>query len=180
MKKILTLLTIWISVVTGVLSQDLLQLHPVVGDTIDSAEKMAFYLFPEIKDTAFIQGVIYAADSSLYVNITEKNKAIYKLDINLSFLKEYRKNIEKLAMYYAKMAEVDSTRNLAISDPNSVENKSPEFKLNAEERKKLVKDSRRYWRKKDKAEDLGLWGVDKDNYIESSSHTNIFKAKVRF
>lgn len=83
-------------------------------------------------------------------------------------------------MYYSKLAEEDSTNQKDLLLVDSSDNLSPEFKLNAEQRKKLVKDARRYWRKNDKAEDIGLWGVDKANYIKTSSHSNIFKAKVKF
>ncbi|WP_075591539.1 hypothetical protein [Labilibacter marinus] len=179
MRKV-TLVALIAILMSSVNAQKLVQLHPMVGDTIDATEKMVFYLFPEITDSIFEQGIIYRQNSDYNVNIKLVGQETYKVGIDSTVLNEYQQNIEKLAMYYSNLAEPDTTN---LSDLNSVRlsaKLNPEFNLTAEQRKKLVKDSRRYWRKKDKAEDIGLWGVDKENYIKSSSHTNIFKGKVRF
>lgn len=164
----------------GGFAQELVQLHPIVGDTIDVTEKKVFYLFPEISDSSFVQGIIYSQDSTYKISITEKGKSNYMLHADSVILNEYSRNIEKLALYYSQLAEVDSSNQKSLSTSNFSKQLNPEFNLDAEERAKLVKDSRRYARKKDRAEDLGLWGIDKENYINSSSHSNIFKAKVRF
>ncbi len=162
-------------------SQNTVQLHPVVGDTISYSEKVAFYLFPEINDSSFIEGIVFFQDSAFKVKITEKYKDSYILSLDSTLLKKYNNNIEKLIHYYSTLEVADSVeqKQLLLSNTSTIQ-LSPEFILNEEERKQLVKESRRYLRKKDKAEDLGLWGVDKDNYIKGASNSNIFKAKIRF
>lgn len=165
----------------GVNSQNTVQLHPVVGDTISNSEKVAFYLFPEIKDSCFIEGVIFYQDSAYKVNIIEKYKSVYELAIDSTLLHQYKQNIEKLTHYYSNLEVSDSLDlNHLLLTSSSPNQNAPEYRLNEEERKQLVKEARRYLRKEDKAEDLGIHGVDRDLYIQQASHSNIFKAKIKF
>ena len=180
MRKVLFILFLAIVMCCNSFSQQLVQLHAMVGDTIDNTEKVAFYLFPEINDSSFVEAVIFYRDSVFQVQIAEKGKEKYMFTADSILLQDYHNNIEKLALYYARLAEqnTEDNKNMVVSQAKVPT--GPEIKLNEEDRKKLVKEARRYWRKKDKAEDLGLWGVDKENYIKAASHTNIFKGKVRF
>jgi len=177
----LSLILSFLFITNTAFSQEIVQLHPVVGDTIGNSEKIAFYLFPEIADSSFIQGVIFFQHSTFKVNILEENKPDYTIDVDSTMLVEYNQNIEKLIQYYSKLQESDSLnqKQQLLSNSSAIQ-MSPECKLNAEERKKLITESRRYLRKKDRAEDLGLWGKEKEDYIKSSSNTNIFKGRIRF
>lgn len=177
-------LVVFISLLTlsnGISSQQIVQLHPVVGDTISYSEKVAFYLFPEITDSCFIEGLIFYEDSVFKVNVIEKYKESYELAIDSIMLNRYQQNIEKLIDYYSRLEVSDSLRKkqLLLSNGLTVQ-KGPEYRLNEEERNQLVQESRRYLRKKDKAEDLGIWGPDQEIYIQGASHSNIFKGKIKF
>ncbi len=177
----LFLFTSLLLVSNGVSSQEIVQLHPVVGDTISKSEKVAFYLFPEIKDTCFIEGVIFYQDSAFKVSIIEKYKGSYDLAIDSTLLHDYKQNIEKLIHYYSSLEVSDSLDRRSLLLTNSISNqKAPDCSLNEEETKQLVKESRRYLRKKDKAEDLGLWGIDKEHYIQGASNSNFLKGKIKF
>ncbi len=63
MRKLVFIALMFISFI-NLSSQNIVQLHPMVGDTINSTEKMVFYLFSEIKDGDFFQGIIYYRDST--------------------------------------------------------------------------------------------------------------------
>ena len=177
----LPLFILLLVVSNGISSQNTVQLHPVVGDTISNSEKVAFYLFPEIEDSCFIEGVIFCQDSSFKVSVIEKHISGYELVIDSTLLNEYKQNIEKLIHYYSRIEVSDSINIKQSLLTNSLSNQNgPEFRLNEEDKNQLVKESRRYLRKKDKAEDLGLWGKDKDLYIQGASNSNIFKGKIKF
>ena len=177
----LLLISSLLAISNGISSQDIVQLHPVVGDTISNSEKVAFYLFPEIKDSCFVEGVIFYQDSTFKVSITEMQKPEYMLAIDSTLLGKYAQNIEKLIHYYSSLEVSDSVDQKLLLSTNSLSNrKAPEYRLNEEERKQLVKESRRYLRKKDKAEDMGIWGVDQELYIKGASNSNILKGKIRF
>jgi len=177
----LGLFVILLTLSMGINAQSTVQLHPVVGDTISNSEKVAFYLFPEITDTCFVQGVILHQDSAFKVSIVEKHKAAYDLAIDSTMLQRYQQNIEKLTVYYSQLQMTDSLgQKQALLSDNLSTKKGPEYRLNDEERKQLLRESRRYLRKKDKAEDLGIYGPDQDIYIQGASHSNIFKGKIRF
>ncbi|MCU4176578.1 hypothetical protein [Carboxylicivirga sp. N1Y90] len=177
----LGLFVILLTLSKGISAQSIVQLHPVVGDTISNSEKVAFYLFPEITDTCFVRGVILHQDSAFKVSIVEKHKATYDLAIDSTMLQRYQQNIEKLTVYYSQLQMTDSLgqKQALLSDDLSTK-KGPEYRLNEEERKQLLRESKRYLRKKDKAEDLGIHGPDQDIYIQGASHSNIFKGKIRF
>lgn len=162
-------------------SQKLVQLHPLIGDTISYTEKVAFYLFPEISDSCYVQGVICYQDSALKVNIIEKYKGAYDLSIDSTILNQYKQNIEKLILYYSNLNVSDTlNQNQILLSTTTANQKAPEYRMTEEERKQLVKESKRYLRKEDKAEDLGIHGVDRELYIQQASHSNIFKAKIKF
>lgn len=104
----LSIFIFFISFSIEVFSQSIVQLHPLVGDTISNSEKVAFYLFPEITDSCFIEGLIFFQDSAFKVNITEKYKDSHIVAIDSTLLKEYNLHIEKLISYYSKLEEPDS------------------------------------------------------------------------
>jgi len=175
------LIILLLALCNGLHAQHAFQLHPVVGDTISNSEKVAFYLFPEITDTCFVEGLIFYQDSAYTVRISEKYKGAYELAMDSTQLQAYKQNIEKLIHYYSSLQVSDSiAEKQALLSNGLSTNKAPEYRLNAEERKQLVKESRRYLRKKDKAEDLGIWGPDQELYIKGASNSNIFKGKIRF
>jgi hypothetical protein len=83
---------------------DILILHPCIGDTIDNIEKNKYLLFPEINDTLFRYAFIKHIGNEylLYANLKNSNhefvKQLDSLEIQL-----YAINIAKLNEYYSSL-----------------------------------------------------------------------------
>ncbi|MGQ1785753.1 hypothetical protein [Saccharicrinis sp. GN24d3] len=157
-------------------SQQLMQLHPIAGDTIDQTEKRLFYLFPEIPDSSYLQGVIFGDADKVTLSVSKISGEVYVSQLDSLSIADYQQNIEKLLVYYSLLDEKEN-EDLAIN--NDSIGLSPTIEITAEMRRQIGKDARRYLRKKDRAEDYGLWGKDKEDFIKGAANVNFFKARIR-
>ena len=150
--------------------KNIIALNAIIGDTIDKNEKEIFYLFPEIEDSSYVYGQIFKDSNQLWsLSILESDTVVSEID-SLK-IESYRNNINKLIAYHIYLSKKDSAfadiNNLLYSD--SIGRKANSITYTPTMRKKLRKDAQRYTYLKGKAEEIGLWGVDKDNYIQTSS-----------
>jgi hypothetical protein len=156
---------------TGYLSfsQDkIFVLHPFVGDTIDNYEKNKFLLFPEINDSYFRFGQIHLIDNKKYLLYSYSNYgSVPKIsEIDSLTIKECAGSIQKYIDYYTSLLKNPDLIHTPASAKNQKDlkvnlNISPEFY------KKLASEVVRYQCLKGAAELKGLWGKDKENYIQT-------------
>ncbi len=177
-KPILTLLLFAFYQIT--FSQNrIIALHPIIGDTIDKNEKRAYLLFPEIDNSTFDFGQIIAKDNATYLHYRsgagEQMKEIDSLKI-----KEYQCNISKLSAFYLSKFKTDTTRisknlNIKIKEPSPLDITfiTPEMRIAME------KEARRYNALKGQAEERGLWGKDKENFIQTGGYNEFYSVKAR-
>ena len=158
-------------------SQDkIFVLHPFVGDTIDNYEKNKFLLFPEINDSYFRFGQIHFIANNKYLlySFSDYNSIPKISEIDSLTIKEYARNIQKFIDYYTTLL-----KNPNLIHPPSSANKQKDLSVNLnispEFYKKLASELDRYQSLKWAAEQKGLWGKDKENYIKTEWYLTIPK-----
>ncbi len=180
MQKLLFLVSLLISSPLIIFCQDkVISLHPVIGDTIDKNEKRNYLLFPEIDNASFETGQIILKNNVTYLCYqtggNQQMKAIDSVKIS-----EYQKNISKISAYFQSKTKSDTAQsnkvlNLKIQPTQQVDITffTPEMRVAME------KEARRYNALKGKAEELGLWGKDKENYIQTGGYNEFFSTKSK-
>ncbi len=158
-------------------SQDkIFVLHPFIGDTIDNNEKNKFLLFPEINDSYFRFGLIHLISNKKYLlySYPDYNSSPKISEIDSLTIKEYARNIQKFIDYYTRLL-----RNPDLYQPLSSPQKQKDLNVNLnispEFYKKLASEVDRYQSLKGAAEQKGLWGKDKENYIKTGWYLTIPK-----
>lgn len=96
-------------------SQDnLFVLHPIIGEIIDRNEKIDYLLFPEINDSIFSYCQIKQVEDKFFVNSYLSSDSIIIVQLNVSEINQYQKNIDKLYDYYSSQPEADSLNDLKV------------------------------------------------------------------
>ncbi len=148
-------------------------LHPVVGKTIDKAEKERYYLFDNIDNSIFVSATIYEENDSLWLlSVNKSDTLITKVDSQ--YISENQQRIVKILDYYDYLQKKDS---LKLQNPTALNNNSDLFSITDEQMEQIAKDARRYQSLKQDADKNGLWGVDKDNYIKTAGYWEIYHSK---
>ena len=115
MKRFIILINLILSLGFQCKSQDsLFVLHPIIGEIIDRNEKIDYLLFPEIKDSIFNYCSIKHEGDKYFVNSHLVSDSINIIQLNISEINQYQKNIDKLYDYYSSQPEEDSISNLKI------------------------------------------------------------------
>jgi hypothetical protein len=158
-------------------SQDkIFVLHPFVGDTIDNYEKDKFLLFPEINDSYFRFGQIHLIADKKYLlySYSDYGSNPKISEIDSSMIKEYAGNIQKFIDYYTSLLK---NPDLIHTPSNAKNQKDLKVNLNIspEFYKKLASEIERVQHLKWNAEQKGLWGKDKENYIKTGGYITIPK-----
>ncbi|RUT79408.1 hypothetical protein [Ancylomarina longa] len=170
MYKLLLILAVIILSINSYAQKNVVVLHPILGDSIDLAEKQIYLLFPDINDSDFNYGKILKGNGK-YILHTFSATGDQEFEIDSLQLVHYQNNINKLIAYqnYMENPKKEDRKSLVITNQKdtcalemNLEYMSPAM------RKKLRKDSYRYQRLKSAAESLGYWGVDQENYIKTT------------
>ena len=115
MNRIILLITLILAVGIQCKSQDsLFVLHPIVGEIIDQNEKIDYLLFPEINDSLFSYCQIKQIEDDFLVVSYLISDSIITIQLNISEINQYQKNIDKLYEYYSSQFEEDSLENLKV------------------------------------------------------------------
>ncbi len=136
----------------------LFALHPLVGDTIDKAEKMNYYLFPSIKNDDFEYCYITQSDDQFFVNSYTLNDSISIQQIDTSEIKQYKVNLDKFVAFYLNRAKNDSLKRAEKIDLyfNGVNpNYNNEQLVGEQSRERISKEVRRDNRMQSDAERAG-------------------------
>jgi len=155
-------------------------LHQVVGDTISLKEKIDYLLFPEIADTNFNYGLVRYINTSYYIISYFKSDSLIR-QIDSTDIYNYHKNIEKLYAYYSNKTQSDNSSETSYVILTDSVNKSQKLNTNyisPEMRKKIEYDANRYQRLNGEAQNQGLKGQDRQNYINTGGYGELkFKKK---
>lgn len=169
MKKKIYLL-VFLFLQQSAFAQDkLVVLHPLVGDTIDRSERDVFLLFPEITNSDFISATIQSRTDKFYLHALSIT-GLDIVEIDSMTLRQSREHVEKLLKYFAYLDERENESleiDTIVGNWISLEREL----LTAQQRKKIATDAREYFDSNQDAESLGLWGLEKENYIKVNSHS---------
>jgi hypothetical protein len=113
MKRFIILINLILSIGIQCRSQDsLFVLHPLVGDVIDRNEKIDYLLFPEINDSLFSYCQIKQVEERFFVISHLVSDSVITIQLNISEINQYNKNIDKLHEYYSSQPDEDTLINL--------------------------------------------------------------------
>ncbi len=166
--SILTLLTLSFSL--ALCAQKIIQLHPIIGDTISQNEKILFLLFPDIPDSSFQFGTLKQnVDSAFFLDEFVSNQH-YKKELTINEINKYKENIDKLLTYYASFNDTTkSNEQIDLNKPFHLK-KPIGISITSDQLEKMKKEATRYNALKLEAEEKGLWGTEKDNYIKTKGY----------
>ena len=166
MRVILSLVLLTISL--SVFSQEkLIVLHAVVGDTIDKQEQRDIGLFSDIIGQNFISATIHC-ENKKYVMHINSEQGLLIVSIKEEDIVENSKHIDKLVSYFKSLAEKQDSLDMGFKTNESLPKFQTEL-LNEEQKRKIAKEARAYFRLNQSAEQLGLSGLEKENYIRVNS-----------
>jgi len=156
----------------SVIAQDkLIVLHPVVGDTIDKYEQRNFVLFSDILDQNFISATIHCENAKYLMHINSASG--FKLvDIKEEDVVENSNHVDKLVKYFKSL--IGKKDSLDFETTSSLPMSVPEI-LNDAQKRNIAKEARRYFDLNQDAVQLGLSGLDKENYVKVNSKTWVAK-----
>jgi hypothetical protein len=181
MKKIFLAILLCITCDLAFSQDGIVVLHPAIGDTIFQNEKVDFLLFPEIADSTFQFGQILKMDGAYYL-LYAAEEEFQSIELDTLDIHKYHTNICKLSAYF-NSKEFENYDNLEenfrlnqaeiIPSIHNIRVVTPEM-LEA-----LPKEVRRYQHLKFSAEDMGLWGDAKEDYIKKGSYIEIYSSKKK-
>ncbi len=162
------LILVFITICLSVFSQDkLIVLHPVVGDTIDKQEQQNFVLFSDIVNQDFISATIHC-ENLKYVMRINSILGLVIVNIKKEDIDENSQHVDKLVRYFKTLDEKKDSLNINLRTAESWPKFQSEF-LNEAQKKKIAKEARMYFSLNQTAEQRGLLGVEKDNYVKENS-----------
>lgn len=89
-----------------VFSQSAYPLHPSIGDTLESIEKLDYSIFSFIPNSGFEYGSITFEENEFFFNAVFKDSLV-KYALNKEVIIEAQQNIEKINAYYRLKAKSD-------------------------------------------------------------------------
>lgn len=89
---------------------DLFVLHPLVGDTIDKAEKINYFLFPSIKNDDFKYCYIIRSNDQFFLNLHTLSDSVSIRQIDTTEINQYIVNLDKFLAFYLNKAKKDSLK----------------------------------------------------------------------
>lgn len=175
-------IAILFSVIISALSQEaVIILHPSVGDTIDKIEKTTYYLFPDVNDSIYQSGVIYTAEDSFILHFNTLS-GLMTLVLDSTEILKAKNNIEKIIQYQATMAKRDTISHSCDVRLLKGDSCIRQFNMNfmpPDKMKRMAKEARRYQHLNNRANDMGLWGKEKDDFIKQSNHIELYSTKKK-
>lgn len=161
----------------------IIQLHPILGDTIDLVEKRDYFLFPEVKDATYVYGILERKDSIVRFVSYQFSDTI-SVNVNQQKISEYQRNIDKLYAYYKNQSVSDS---LKIKSTGFMESKTAPgqklvnpVKLSEAGKKLIGEESKRLIRLKNEAAKRRLIGEEKQVFMTNGpGGMELFSVKTK-
>jgi hypothetical protein len=179
MKNLIVNILFLVSSLSAFAQKEVVILHPVMGDTIDLAEKQTYLLFADVDDSSFEFAQIMKEGDNYFLNVHSQS-GNQLVEVDQSKLQEYHTNIQKLLAYYSYLENPDKLKMAALVVLNQKDTCALEMDieyLSPKMRKKLKYDSYQYQTKKSTAEEMEFWVTDKSNYIHTSGYFEILDSK---
>ncbi|MRT91526.1 hypothetical protein [Ancylomarina sp. 16SWW S1-10-2] len=152
----------------SVFSQDkLIVLHHIVGDTIDKQEQQEFLLFSDILDQSFTFATIHFDDEKYTIHINSSS-GLKIVDIKKEDLVENANHVDKLVGYFKFLVDKKDSLNLDFKNTASYPKFQSEF-LTLVQKQQIAKEAGIFFSLNQEAEERGLVGVEKENYIKVNS-----------
>jgi len=145
----------------------LIVLHQVIGDTIDKQEQQEFLLFSDILDKNFTSATIHFEDAKYVMHINSAS-GLKIVGVKEEDVIENSKHVDKLARYFKSLVEMKDSLDIDLKTSSSWPKFQSEL-LNDAQKKKIAKEARMYFNLNQDADELGLSGLDKENYIKVNS-----------
>lgn len=150
---------------------ELVRLHPVVGDTVDQSEKIAYLLFSEFPDSVFRAGWLERAGEGYNLHVVAlTDTTCLRLD-TLQFA-QYRMHVEKLSVWYA--SKEGNTE--PVDQPSMIVSEKREklsYKLSSEVLARIRKEASHYSALSHQADMQGLTGRAREDYINTGGSIEI-------
>lgn len=177
MKTLLLCVIVFIgSALCAFAQSELIVLHQIIGDTIDKQEQQEFLLFSDILDENFTSATIHFEDSK-YTLCIKSDSGLKIAAIKKEDVVENSEHVDKLTRYFKSLVEMKDSLNIDLKSPTSWPKFHSEI-LNDTQRKNIAIEARSYFQLNQDAEELGLSGIDKENYIKVNSKS--FLAEILF
>ncbi|MGZ2370083.1 hypothetical protein ACXR6G_09885 [Ancylomarina sp. YFZ004] len=161
----------------SVIAQDkLIVLHEIVGDTIDKHEQRTFVLFSDILDQDFTSATIHCGNEKYVMHINSVS-GLKLVEIKEDDIVENSKHVDKLASYFKSLVVKKDSLDLDLKTASSWPKFQSEL-LNVTQKRKIATEAREFFMVNQTAEELGLLGIDKENYIKVNSKS--FLAEILF
>ncbi len=148
-------------------SQQPVALHPVVGDTIDLIEKLDYFLFPDVPDSKFEQGVLIPNAQDYQLLVWHKDE-ISKMDVSAEDFIIFSENVEKLSAYYQQKEEEAPVKESLLISGDSIPFGLDIEWMSQKQKRKMIKASKRYNSLKLDADEMGLMGFEREKYIKTA------------
>ena len=156
-------------------AQKLITLHPILGDTIDQREKETYLLFPAIEDSLFDYGLIMTDGMDYFLHNH------YSTDITISILDSNQVTesymiVEKLSTYFGHRTHLDSVyqqESILLIEENENNKKVRSISVGPEMQKKIARDARHMETRRNRADQQGLMGKDRENHMNNSGSFSI-------
>ncbi len=162
---------------TSSFSQDkLIVLHSVIGDTIDQQEQSDFILFSDILDHSFVSATIHC-ENAKYVMHIHSVSGLKLVNIKEEDVLENSKHVDKLVQYFKFLTKKKDSLNINLRTADNWPKFQSEL-LDVAQKKKIAQEAREFFMVNQDAEECGLIGIDKENYIKVNSKS--FLAKFLF
>ncbi|MDE5420867.1 hypothetical protein L3073_01455 [Ancylomarina sp. DW003] len=176
MRMILSLVT-FVFLNLAAFSQDkLVVLHHIVGDTIDIQEQRDFILFSDILDQEFNSATIHFHNSKYLMHVNS-DSGLKTVELTEKDIEENREHVDKLVKYFKSLVE----RNDSLWIEERTSETWPKYQakiLTDDQRRTIAKDAIKYFDLNQDAEDLGLWGLEKENYIKVNSKSCLIQSVI--
>jgi len=167
------LLTMSLSVV----AQDkLIVLHAIVGDTIDKHEQRTFVLFSDILNQDFTSATIHCENEKYLMHINTVS-GLDLVEIKAEDIAENSNHVDKITSYFESLVEKKDSLDLDLKMASSWPKVQSRFLTDAQKRKIAI-ESRKFFMLNQNAEEAGLVGIEKENYMKVNSKS--FLAEILF
>jgi hypothetical protein len=112
MKNCVILFLLFVSLSIAHTQDNIICIHPKIGDTVSLNEKNNFKLFPHIQDTNYSSAVIHQVKDSYYLNIFYSDNTFSAQEIDSADLSSYFQNIENQVMNSANNEILENKINM--------------------------------------------------------------------
>ncbi len=156
-------------------AQKIIELHPILGDTIDQIEKETYLLFPAIEDSLFDYGYIMT-DSIDYFLHFHSSTGINSSTIDSDQITEGYMMVEKLSTYFGHKTNLDSVyrqESILLIEENENSKKVTTISVGPEMQKKIARDARNMQTRRNRADQQGLMGRDRERHMNNSGAMSI-------